>query len=122
MQLKLRRSQATTGLLSRSALFALDARADLTNEERESVKKYNLGKEVVYASEAAKMNAAAAQVPGLGIMKMVATAAISRMTLTITVDSLMRGQRIEGKDLLEVIAAEEALMQACETMKGYLAT
>ncbi len=33
----------------------------------------------------------------------------------------MRGQQIEGKDLGEIMTAEEALMTACENIKGYLA-
>lgn len=54
MQLKLRRSQRTGGLVSSKVFFTLDARADLLPEEKGLVSKYGLGKLVVYDSDARK--------------------------------------------------------------------
>jgi hypothetical protein len=46
----------------------------------------------------------------------------ARLALKITIDSLQRGQHIECKDLNEVMDAEDALKQACLTLKMYLQT
>ena len=52
MQLKLSRSQKSSGMLSKSVVFCLDARADLTQEERHLIDKYKLGSQVIYNSAA----------------------------------------------------------------------
>lgn len=54
MQLKLKRSQKTSGLIAKSVVFMLDARADLSEEEKANVKKYDLGKTIIYNSERSK--------------------------------------------------------------------
>ena len=54
MQLKLKRSQKTSGMMSKSVVFILNARAELSDEEKANVAKYGLGKDVIYSSEAAK--------------------------------------------------------------------
>jgi len=59
MQLKLTRSQRTGGLMGKT-IFVLDARADLTPDEKGLVKKYALGKLVVYDSDARKKHQEAA--------------------------------------------------------------
>jgi hypothetical protein len=57
MQLKLKRSQRAGGMLGGKVIFALDARAELSGDEQGLVKKYALGKLVVYDSEARKKHA-----------------------------------------------------------------
>ncbi len=49
MKLLLRRSQKK-GLVG-SITFILDARSELTPEEKENVKKYRMGKEILYYKE-----------------------------------------------------------------------
>ena len=44
------------------------------------------------------------------------------MRLTITIASLERGQHIELKSLDELLAAEDAIMEACRTLRAYLET
>ena len=60
MQLKLRRSQRTAGLTGSKILFGLDARIEPTADESALIRKYGLGKMVVYDSEARKKHQAAA--------------------------------------------------------------
>ena len=136
MHLKLRRSQRSGGLLGGKVIFALDARADLSAEERSLVSKYALGKLVVYDSEARKKHADAAsdhfdtsQSMQVGVGKQVwgltrgiVSAAIAALTLRITVDSLAQGQHIECKDLDELLGAEAAIREACTNLKAYLVT
>ena len=141
MQLKLKRSQRSGGIMGGKVLFALDARADLSAEEQGLVKKYGLGKLVVYDSEARKKhqgaayghfdNAASAPLIGTGGSAVrslwsnargLASAAIMALSLRVTVDSLISGQHIECKDLDELLGAEEAIRDACGNLKAYLET
>ncbi|MBV9570748.1 MAG: hypothetical protein JO056_05865 [Alphaproteobacteria bacterium] len=124
MQLKIQRSQRASGLVSKSVMFCVDARIHLTAEERDNIQKYRLGSQVLYSSEAAKRHAEAASgehyESGKSWMRGIYHAAAARMALSITVDSLQRGQRIECKDLNEVLDAEEALKEACQSLRTYL--
>ena len=60
MQLVLRRSQRSGGMLGTKVVFGLDARADLTADERSLVSKYGLGRLAVYDSEARRKHGEAA--------------------------------------------------------------
>ncbi|MEI9933145.1 MAG: hypothetical protein WDM89_22095 [Rhizomicrobium sp.] len=126
MQLKLTRAQRDGGLVSRSVIFCLDARAELTHEEQANVHRYKLGGQVIYNSEASKrhLDRANAQNDGsmIGGLKSLASVALAAMKLNITVNSLQNGQHIECKTLDELLGAEDALMIACRNLKGYLDT
>ena len=141
MQLKLTRSQRTGGIMGGKAIFVLDARADLTPDEKGLVKKYALGKLVVYDSDARKKHQEAAygnfadggSVPlapgGMDVArslwshtKGIGRAAMMALSLRITVDSLMGGEHIECKDLNELLGAEGAIRDACSHLKAYLET
>ena len=125
MQLKLKRSQRSGGMLGGKVIFILDAKMDLTQEEDHNVKKYKLGSEVIYNSEASKkhlQSGAAALASGSvgGLLKSGVSIAMARLNLNITIDSLAKGQHVECKDLDELMGAEEAIRQACENVQGYL--
>lgn len=125
MQLKLKRTQKTSGMMSKSVVFCLDARVELTPEEAENVRKYKLGSQVIYNSEASKRhleNAAYGLGSGTGggVLRRAISTAMAKMQLNITVDGLVRGQHVECKDLDELLGAEEAIVQACQAIKGYL--
>jgi hypothetical protein len=140
MQLKLRRSQRAGGMLGGKVIFALDARAELSADEQGLVKKYALGKLVVYDSEARKKHGEAAyghfdnaaNTPGYtgssagrslwSNARGLASAAMMALTLRVTVDSVMSGQHIECKDLDELLGAEAAIVDACKSLKAYLDT
>jgi hypothetical protein len=124
MQLKIRRSQRTGGVMSNNAIFSIDARAQFTEEEQRNIARYKLGGQVIYNSGASKrlLDKAGAHNDGSvkGGLKTIATVALAAMRLNISIDSLARGQHIECKDLAELLAAEGALMEACENLKRYL--
>lgn len=134
MQVKLRRSQRTGGVVSSKVFFALDARADLSPEEKGLVSKYGLGKLVVYDSDARKkhqetaygqFDEASASSVGRSWWKNargIASAAMMALSLRITVDGLMSGQHIECKDLDELLGAEAAILNACKSLRAYLDT
>jgi hypothetical protein len=138
MKLLLRRSQRNAGLMGGKVVFALDARVDLSPDERALVQKYALGKLSVYDSEARKKHTDAAYghfddattTPGLGASSAgrslwsnargLASAAMMALSLRVTVDSLVAGQHIECKDLDELLGAEAAIRDACQNVKVYL--
>jgi hypothetical protein len=140
MQLKLRRSQRAGGMLANQVIFALDARVDLSADEQELVRKFGLGKLVVYDSEARRRRSeaayghfdSAAHTPGYDLSSAgrslwrnargLASAAMMAVSLRVTVDSLIGGQHIECKDLDELLCAEAAILDACKNLKGYLDT
>ncbi len=134
MQLKLKRSQRAGGMMGGKVLFALDARADLSAEEKNLVQKYKLGSLIVYDSVARQKHAAAGyghfdeaahSSVGRSLWKNargLASAAMMALSLRITVDGLVSGQHIECKELDELLGAEAAILDACKALKGYLET
>lgn len=140
MQLKLKRSQRAGGIMGGKVLFGLDARAELTSDEQALVKKYSLGKLVVYDSEARKKSQESAYshfddaantsgYSGSSAAKSLwknarglASAAMMALSLRVTVDSLVSGQHIECKELDELLGAEAAILDACKSLKAYLET
>lgn len=118
MQLVIRRSQKTTGMISKSVSFVLDARVDLSPDEASAVKKYALGGQVLYNSANSKHYLEKAQ--SSGFMGSVASLAMAKMSLNISVDSLTKGQHIECKDLDELLGAEEAIHNACQSIRSYI--
>ena len=138
MQLKLKRTQRAAGLMGGKVMFGLDARAELSAEERDLVRKYNLGKLVVYDSEERKKHTGSALTdfdsPGNGSgysgagqrlwqnARGFASLAMMALSLRVTVDTLVSGQHIECKELNELLGAEGAILKACENLKAYLET
>lgn len=127
MQLKLTRSQREGGVVSKSVIFCLDARVQLTAEEQANVSRYKLGSQVIYNSEASKRHLAkseALQSTGTagGLAKSFVSLAMAALNLNITINGLQRGQHIECKSLDELLSAEEALMEACQNLRAYLDT
>ena len=51
MRIRFRRSQRMTGVISKSTVFTLEARVDISDEELGHIKKYKMGQEVVYSRE-----------------------------------------------------------------------
>lgn len=121
MQLKIQRSQRSASI-SGKVIFCLDARILLAPEEQANVSRYRLGGQVIYNSEASRKHLERANDAGRqgSYFKSLAATAMAALNLNITIDSLQRGQHVECKDLDELLSAEEALMTACQNLKGYL--
>ena len=89
------------------------------------IKKYGLGKEIVYSSEATRKHATAALSGAAtgnlwGAAKGAVRAGMAMLSFSITIDSLTKGQTIELNDLPELLAAEEGVVEACQTTKAFL--
>ena len=125
MQLKLARSQKTKGMMSKSVVFMLDARAEYSFEESGNIKKYGLGNQVIYnssksASYLDKGRAALAAGGAGGLASSVLSIAMAKLSLNVTIDSLGHGHHIETESLDELLGAEEAIMIGCQNAKAYL--
>lgn len=134
--LKIRRSQRAT-MLAGNPIFILDARADVSPDRLALIQKYKMGNMVVYDSkeragrsaEAAGhyQDAYVASYSSVGKMawqglKGAAAQALATLALRVTIDSLIKGHHIECKELDELLAAETAMHNACQTLKIYLDT
>lgn len=124
MQLKIKRSQRDGGVIAKTAIFCLDARVEFTAEERRHISRYKLGKEIIYSSEAAKRHVEKGDANlgsgTVGNLKALGSFVMARLNLNTSIDSLERGQHVECKSLEELMGAEEAIMMACQNLKGYL--
>lgn len=131
--LKLRRSQRAS--FFGRPIFVLDARADVSPEVMQLIRRYNLGGLVVYDSKARRTNAQAAYANFsqagaehtltrslLANARGIANSAKMIFTLRITVAGLLKGRHIECRDLGELLSAEVAIVDACKNMRNYIDT
>ena len=132
LTLKIRRSQKA-GMLGGKPTFMLDARVELNREDQGLVTKYGLGDLVVYDSKARRargeqatghyQDAYVSSYSSVGRMtwqalKAAGASAMAALTLRVTVNSLIKGQHIACKELDELLAAETAMVEACNSLKA----
>lgn len=110
MKLLLRRDQRS-GLLGKM-IFTLEVRAQLSDEEKERIRKYKLSDTQLYASHEIT--------GGSGLMGVASRLAYKTLTLTVSIKDLEAGKRIEAKDVVELLAIEEHIRQAAATFKQVL--
>lgn len=107
----LRRDQRS-GMLG-SVTFSLEVRARLTADEQKNIGRYKLGKTVLYTkSEIVD--------PGRGLIGLASRLAFKAMNISVTIDDLANGKRIECKDILEMLAVEDQIKEAAVTFKQVL--
>ncbi len=107
MQLKVQRSQRTGGAFGGKIIFVLDIRAEYTEPERNNINLDRAGQHL--------------DAGGSGLLKGMASLALDRMNLNITIASLQKGVHIECKDLGELLEAEESVCTACQNLSKFLA-
>ena len=116
MKLKIRRTQKS-GMMSSKITFQLHAQTELGPEEFENVNKYKLGKEVLYHKEKVDTS----NVGYAGVMSSVGTLlAAKALNITVTADDLLNGKIVECKDIVEMLAVEEQIKEACGIFKEVL--
>ena len=111
MNLLLRRDQRS-GMMG-GITFLLDVRADISAPERDSIARYKFGKVVLYSRDQLVD-------PGKGLLGIASRLAFKAMNISVTVDDLAGGKRIECKDILEMLAVEEQIKDAAQTFKQIL--
>ena len=111
MKLLLRRDQRSS--LLGKAVFVLEVRAQLTDEERRSISTYKFGKALLYSRGEITD-------PGSGLLGLASRLAFHAANISVTVDDLANGKRIECKDILEMLAVQEQLKEAAANLKAIL--
>lgn len=109
MKLLLRREQKTSLLGSTS--FVLSARAEFTRDEQRNIEKYRLGPNVLYSRQEITD-------PGSGVLGILSRVAIHAMNISVTVNDLVHGKRLEFKTIEEMAFVENHLKDACEHLKA----
>ena len=97
-------------------VFILNIKTKLTDEEQALIKKYKMGKEVVYE----KLPIAAATASMGSIAGALTAITAKALRLVFTVDDLVKGRVIECKDILDMIAAEQQIRDAADGLWGIL--
>lgn len=103
MKLLLRREQRAA-LIGSKVVFMLDVRADISAAEQDLIRKYKLGDTKLYASHEIT--------GGSGLLGVASRLAYKAVTLTVNVNDLANGKRVECKDIVEMLAIEEHIREA----------
>mgnify|MGYP001553457280 CR=1 FL=1 len=112
MKLLLRRSerQSTFG----KPIYVLEVRAELSSEEISWIDKFKFGPSLLY-SRKGKPNVDATTVSGMGALLL-----HHATDMTVSVNDLRQGKRIECKDIMEMLAAEEQIKEAAKNFGSVL--
>lgn len=92
--------------------FTLDVRADLAPDEKAAITKYKLGDTMLYQ----KMEVSG----GSGLLGLASKLAFKMINLTISVNDLTNGKKVEVKDIVEMLAVEEQVKEAAHTFMNVL--
>lgn len=111
MKLLLRRDQRPA-MIGGKVVFMLDVRADITPAEKELIRKYKLGESRLYESHEIT--------GGSGLLGLASRLAYKAVTLTVSVNDLANGKRVECKDIVEMLAIEEQIREAALTFSQVL--
>lgn len=113
MELLLRRDQKTGMMGMGGVTFALEVRARLTSQEQQNITRYKLGKTILYTKNEIID-------PGKGLLGLASRLAFKAMNISVSVDDLTGGKRIECKDIIEMLAVEGQIKEAAITFKDVL--
>ncbi len=113
MELLLRRDQKVGMLGMGSVIFALEVRARLTSAEQQNITRYKLGKTILYTKNEIIDS-------GKGLIGLASRLAFKALNISVSVDDLTGGKRIECKDIIEMLAVEGQIREAAITFKDVL--
>ena len=111
MYLLLRRDQRSSLMVK--IIFQLDVRAEISDEEYQSITRYRLGDTILYTKGEIID-------PGSGLLGLASRLTFKAMNISVSVDDLIRGKRIECKDIVEMLAVEAQIKEAAATFKQVL--
>lgn len=113
MKVLLRRDQKAGMMGMGKISFTLDVRAELSDEEQEHIKKYKLGETMLYERDKVID-------PGSGLLGAASRFALKALNISLSVNDLSKGKQIECKDIVEMLAVEDQIKEACKTFKAVL--
>jgi len=111
MKLLLRRDQRS-GMLGK-VIFTLDVRADISEDEKNNINRYRLADTMLYQSHEMTDR-------GSGLLGLASRLAFKAMTINVSVNDLVRGKKIECKDIVEMLAVEDQIKEAARTFAQVL--
>jgi hypothetical protein len=91
----------------------LEVRANLSNDERSNITKYKLGETVLYEKSTIVD-------PGSGLLGLASRVAHKAMNISVSVNDLENGKKIDCKDVVEMLAVEGQIREAAQTFKQVL--
>lgn len=112
MNLLLRRDQRSS--LMGKVVFQLDVRAEISKEEMASIQRYRLGDTILYTK------GQLVEGSGSGLLGLASKLAFKAMNISVSVNDLANGKRIECKDIVEMLAVEDQIKEAAATFKQVL--
>ena len=113
MKLLLRRDQYESGMVRKTVSFSLSVRAEVSDEERNNIAKYKLGDAILYTrGELAEK--------GSGLLGLASRVAFKMMNISVSVNDLAQGKRVDCKDIMEMLAVEEQIKEAAANFKAVL--
>lgn len=95
------------------AVFQLDVRAEISQQELASIQRYRLGDTVLYTKGELVDR-------GSGLLGLASRLAFKAMNISVSVNDLTNGKRVECKDIVEMLAVEEQIKEAAVTFKQIL--
>lgn len=113
MKLLLRRDQKSGMLGMGKISFVLEVRADLTDQEKNNIAKYKLGETMLYERDKLIDK-------GSGLLGLASRLAFKMMNITVSVNDLSDGKKIDCKDIVEMLAVEDQIKEAAQTFKNVL--
>lgn len=113
MKLLLRRDQETSGMVRKTVTFSLSVRAELSEKEQQNIQKYKLGETVLYARGELIDK-------GAGLLGLASRVAFKMMNISVSVDDLANGKRVDCKDIMEMLAVEQQIKEAASNFKAVL--
>lgn len=118
MKLLFRRDQKSGLMGMGKIVFSLEVRAELTEEEQANIRKYKLGDTMLYEKYEK------GEVKGYGLVGLAAKAtyavAFKMLNITVSVNDLENGKKVDCKDIVEMLAVEEQIREAAQTFKNVL--
>ena len=112
MNLHLRRDQRSS--MMGKVVFQLDVRAEITQQELDSIQRYRLGDTILYTK------GQLVEGSGSGLLGLASKLAFKAMNISVSVNDLTNGKRVECKDIVEMLAVEEQIKEAASTFKQSL--
>lgn len=112
MKLLLRRDQKS-GLIGNNITFTLDCRAEISEDEKACIKKYKMGRTILYTKSRLVDR-------GAGLIGLISRLIHKAKNVEITVHDLANGKHIECKDIVEMRDTEAEIREASQTFKVIL--
>ena len=93
--------------------FTLAVRSELTAEEKANIEKYKLGDTMLYERDKIIER-------GSGLLGVASRLAFKMMNISVSVNDLSDGKKIDCKDIVEMLAVEDQIKEAAQTFKNVL--